>query len=433
MAMKATQIALDVKGVNRTGKVFKEIAASAWRVSRTAALWGGGALVGAGAAFAATARSLGHLSDVAMQAGQRADEITKLSSALNVLGIKAAAPEQIALAFQKMTKETGAAGLEGFKRTVKEIAKLGTAQERSARALRVFSDAGLSFMPLIEAAAKDGGRALDDVIAAMPAVSDAAANAGDAIADGMQIVTDGAKALWSNACGAISAELDAKFAGGAREAALRANAYMEYFAAKSWRACSRFVTNATNLFDQFGRMQTGFWPRLGEYCGRYFLALGKAFRRINSWRFLFGMNDDTIGKIVADLNKEMEVVADRTLWRGIDWSKMVTGDDDDLEKALGEKLAAAARGAAAVGSAAVAAVSDDAAKKTGESVREAVAKMKNEFMTADTYKAATLNLRPDYGGSDRVVRGLNAIKGVNERNAATAERIATALANIQAA
>lgn len=431
MAMKATQIALDVKGVNRTGKVFKEITASAWRVSRTAALWGGGALVGAGAAFAATARSLGHLSDVAMQAGQRADEITKLSSALNVLGIKAAAPNQIALAFQKMTKETGAAGLEGFKRTVKEIAKLGTAQERSARALRVFSDAGLSFMPLIEAAAKDGGRALDDVIAAMPEISDAAANAGDAIADGMQIVTDGAKALWSNACGAISAELDAKFAGGAREAAMRANAYMEYFAAKSWRACSRFVTNATSLFDQFGKMQTGFWPRLGEYCGRYFLALGKAVKGVFSFGWLKS-GSGGLGKIIDDLMEEMEDAADRTLWRGIDWSKMVTGDDDDLEKALGEKLAAAARGAAAVGSAAVATASDDAAKKTGESVREAVAKMRNEFMTADTYKAATLSLRADYG-SDRVVRGLNAIRGVNERNAATAERIATALANIQAA
>lgn len=432
MAMKATQIALDVKGVNRTGKVFKEIAASAWRVSKTAAFWGGGALVGAGAAFAATARSLGHLSDVAMQAGQRADEITKLSSALNVLGIKAAAPEQIALAFQKMTKETGAAGLEGFKRTVKEIAKLGTAQERSARALRVFSDAGLSFMPLIEAAAKDGGQALDDVIAAMPEISDAAANAGDAIADGMQIVTDGAKALWSNACGAISAELDAKFAGGAREAAMRANAYMEYFAAKSWRACSRFVTNMNEIFAQLEKMQVGFWTRLGEYAGRYVLALGKAFRRVNSWKFLLGLNGDTFAKVFADLKAEMEDAADRTLWRGIDWSKMVTGDDDDLEKALGEKLAAAARGAAAVGSAAVATASDDAAKKTGESVREAVAKMRNEFMTADTYKAATLSLRADYG-SDRVVRGLNAIRGVNERNAATAERIATALANIQAA
>lgn len=431
MAMKATQIALDVKGVNRTGKVFKEIAASAWRVSRTAALWGGGALVGAGAAFAATARSLGHLSDVAMQAGQRADEITKLSSALNVLGIKAAAPEQIALAFQKMTKETGAAGLEGFKRTVKEIAKLGTAQERSARAMQVFSREGLSFMPLIEAAAKDGGQALDDVIAAMPAVSDAAANAGDAIADGMQIVTDGAKALWSNACGAIAAELDAKFAGGAREAALRANAYMEYFAAKSWRACSRFVTNATNLFDQFGKMQVGFWPRLGEYCGHYFLALGKAVKGVFSFGWLKS-GSGGLGKIIDDLMEEMEDAADRTLWRGIDWSKMVTGDDDDLEKALGEKLAAAARGAAAVGSAAVATASDDAAKKTGESVREAVAKMRNEFMTADTYKAATLSLRADYG-SDRVVRGLNAIRGVNERNAATAERIATALANIKAA
>lgn len=432
MAMKATQIALDVKGVNRTGKVFKEIAASAWRVSRTAALWGGGALVGAGAAFAATARSLGHLSDVAMQAGQRADEITKLSSALNVLGIKAAAPEQIALAFQKMTKETGAADLKGFKRTVKEIAKLGTAQERSARAMQVFSREGLSFMPLIEAAAKDGGQALDDVIAAMPAVSDAAANAGDAIADGMQIVTDGAKALWSNACGAIAAELDAKFAGGAREAALRANDYMEYFAAKSWRACSRFVTNATNLFDQFGKMQVGFWPRLGEYCGHYFLALGKAVKGVFSFGWLKS-GSGGLGKIIDDLMEEMEDAADRTLWRGIDWSKMVTGDDDDLEKALGEKLAAAARGAAAVGSAAVATVSDDAAKKTGESVREAVAKMRNEFMTADTYKAATLNLRPDYGGSERVVRGLNAIRGVNERNAATAERIAAALANIQAA
>lgn len=443
MAMNATQVTLNVKGVNKTGKVFKEIAASAARVGKTAALVGGAAFGGAAVAFAATAKSLGRLSDVAMQAGASADEITRLSSAMGVLGIKSQTPEVLAMAFQKMTKSIGETGVGGFKKAIAAIAQMETAEERSAAAMAVFGNSGLDFMPLIEAAAKDGVSALEDVMNGMPGISDAAANAGDAVADAMQIMTDGSKALWSEAVGSIAKMADEHFAGGIREAAMKANAYVEYYVTMFWRSCVATFENIqkayTALSADWGNTFSQLFTFLWDTVKSYFKFLWEEIKNVGAvirdfvkevWSGLNGdgfslervvqnANFAEVGKkFVEEMRGNMSKI---NIFDGVQWSEVEMGDA--VQKLEG-KLQAATKAAVAVSSAAVATVAQESADDTTDKVREAMKSVKNDFVDAGSYRAASMSLRADYGkDADKTVKAVNAVKAVNEKIAAAAEKI----------
>lgn len=444
MAMNATQVTLNVKGVNKTGKVFKEIAASAARVGKTAALVGGAAFGGAAVAFAATAKALGHLSDVAMQAGASADEITRLSSAMGVLGIKSQTPEALAAAFQKMTKSIGETGVGGFKKAIAAIAQMETAEKRSAAAMAVFGKSGLDFMPLIEAAAKDGVSALEDVMAGMPGISDAAANAGDAVADAMQIMTDGSKALWSEAVGSIAKMADEHFAGGIREAAMKANAYVEYYVTMFWRSCVATFENIQKaytalsadwgntfsqtfkfLWDSFKSFGKFLWDEIKNIGAVVHDFLKEIWSGLSgdgfSWsRVVENANFAEVGKrFVEEMRGNMSKI---NIFDGVQWSEVEMGDA--VQKLEG-KLQAATKAAVAVGKAAVATVAQQSADDTADKVREAVKSVKNDFVDAGSYRAASMSLRADYGkDTDKTVKAVNAVKAVNEKIAAAAEKIA---------
>ena len=451
MAMNATQVTVNVKGVNKTGKVFKEIASSAARIGKTAALFGAAAAGGAAVAFAATARALGHLSDVAMQAGTSSEEISKLASAMGVLGVKSQTPEALATAFQKMTKSIGETGVSGFKKAIAAIGQMETAEERSAAAMAVFGKSGLDFMPLIEAAAKDGVQALEDVMGGMPGISDAAANAGDAVADAMQIMTDGTKSLWSEAVGNVAQMFDNTFAGGIREAAMKANAYVEYYVTMFWRSCVATCENIgkayTALAADWGNTFSQLFTFLWDTVKSWFKFLWEEIKNVGAvirdfvkeiWSGLSGdgfswenvvknANFAEVGRQFADeMRKNVSKIS---IFDEVNWSDVEMGDA--VEKLEG-KLATAAKAAAAVSKAAVAVTAKDAADDTAEKVQTAMKNVRSEFIQGGSYKAATMSLRADYGkNSDKTVRAVNAVKAVNEKIAAATEKTAAAMDDIK--
>lgn len=130
---------------------------------------------------------LGRLTDVAMKAGVSVDELTKAATAMNTLGIQGMNTDTIAQAFKYMEKTTGRQGMRGFYETLHEIGKIPDASKRAEEAMRIFSRAGLNFMPLINAA-ENGTAALENLIGAMPGVSQAAADAGDSVADSLGLI-----------------------------------------------------------------------------------------------------------------------------------------------------------------------------------------------------------------------------------------------------
>lgn len=451
MAMNATKVTLNVVGINKTGKVFKEIAGGMASIGKSAALFSAAAVSGVAVAFAATARSLGHLSDVAMQAGVSADELTKLSAAMDMLGIKVSAPEELALAFQKMAQSVGLTGMGGFKSAIKAISELGTEQERAQAAVATFGKAGLQFMPLIEAAAKDGGRALEEVIAGMPAVTQSAADAGDAVADAMSTMAKGAKTAWQNACGEIARLIDGKFSGGVREAALKANAYIEYFAKAGTRYC---VAWGEAWSKTSGGIQQGFTVALenmlkisANFVGAVFKSVAAPLRRafelvadswVNLWIRVTEGYDAAVehAKLIRQANvRDMALEPWKDLAndvRGLKWLPDGMGVKfDDLKEELEAKLAQATKTAAAVGSAAVSNAGKKGAEDAAERIHKAVAEVKNEMLMGESYKAATMSIRADYGkNADKTVQAVNALTAVSEKILAESKKTAKAMEGV---
>ena len=445
----ATQINFLVKGINATGHVFKEIASSAMRVGKAGAMFGAAAAGAAAVAFAATAKSLGHLSDVAMQAGASTEDITKMATAMDVLGIKSSSPEALASAFQKMTKATGQTGVEGFKKCVAAIAEMETAEERSAAAMATFGKSGLDFMPIIEGVRQNGIEAVESVIAAMPGISQGAADAGDDVADAMTIMTAGAKSLWSEAVGEICALLGSQFEGGVRGAAMKATAHMEYYAKYAWRVCVASFENIGKAYhamsadwgETFRQMFTMLWETFksfAKFLWEEIKNIGAVIRDFlkQVWSGLNGDGFDwhkvvenaNFAEVAKNFADEVKAAAGGvSIFDGVEWSKV---DMSDLDARLESSLATAAKAAASVGQAAVAVTAQDAAKDTAEKIGQATASARNELMLGGSYKAATMSLRGDYGKGKETVRAINAVKSVNEKILEASERTATALDGI---
>lgn len=175
---------------------------------------------------------LGRLSDTAMRASTSVDELTSASTAMGILGLKVDI-DQLTDAFMRMAKNTGRTGLGGFYETISEIGKIEDVSKRSEAAMKVFGRAGLEFMPLINAA-NDGTTALQNVIDAMPKVSQAAANAGDKLSDAKTIGVAGFKSLWFEAIRSVANNIDSQFTGGIRKAALDGVAWFGYYAKAGW-------------------------------------------------------------------------------------------------------------------------------------------------------------------------------------------------------
>ena len=453
MAMNATKVTLNVVGVNKTGKVFKQIAGGMASIGKSAALFSAAAVSGAAVAFAATAKALGHLSDVAMQAGTSTDELTKLSAAMDVLGIKTSAPEDLALAFQKMTQTVGLSGMGGFKAAIKAISELGTAQERSQAAMAVFSKAGLQFMPLIEAAAKDGGRAFDELLRGMPAVSQAAADAGDAVADAMSLMAKGTTTAWQNACGEIAGLIDSKFSGGVREAAMKANAYIEFFTASGMRYCVAWGEGWSKanggISDGFAVACENMLKIGGNFVSAMFQSVGAPLRKVfekvaDAWVNLYIRITEGYDAAVAHANvmrqneqtiKEMALEPWKNLAkdvRALDWLPSGTEVDfSDLRKKLDEQLAQAAKSAASVSGAAVGFAGTESAKDAADKIKTVMQQAKNEMVMGESYRAATMSIRADYGkNADKTVQAVNALKAVSEKIQAATEKTAAAWDNM---
>jgi hypothetical protein len=320
--------------------------------------------------------------------------------------------------------------------------------------MAVFTETGLQFMPLVEAAAKDGGKALEEVIAGMPAVTQSAADAGDAVADAMSVMARGAKTAWQNACGEISQLLDGKFSGGVREAALKANAYIEFFAA----AAVRYAAGWGEAWSKTsGGIQAGFEHAVknmlvisGQFVAAVFKSVAAPLRRVFEdvaegatllW-IRVSQGEEAAKNYLNVLLDNQQSVRDMALepWkdladsvRQLDW--LPSGAEinlDDLMKALETKLAQATKSAAAVGSAAVGYAGGKAAEDASEKIKSAMSAAKNEMLLGGSYRAATMSLRVDYGkGQDKTVQAVNALTAVSEKIRAATEKTANALEGVE--
>lgn len=254
-----------IKGKDSTAGAFRSIesraAAAGSRISKIV----GGAVAAAGAylsvkAFTGAAQELGKLSDIAQKTGTSVDDLTRSTAAFRVLGVNMGT-EQFAKALFNMQRTLGRSGMEGLYKTVDDLGKIPDAAKRAQLAMQIFGRSGAELMPLIEAA-EGGTKALQTVMAAMPSVPQSAADAGDAVADAMDMAATEVKSIWLQAVGKICEWFDGMFAGGIREATAAACNWVE----------NRVKKMAITVVAEYRRTQE-YLKRFGAAAGSFVGAL----------------------------------------------------------------------------------------------------------------------------------------------------------------
>lgn len=240
MSQSTHQIRVQAK--DQTSAAFSSIKSRASATGAQIRSMLGGALAAAGAylglrSVSAGIDKLGHLSDIAQKTSTNVSELTKTATAMSVLGIQGMAVDQLAKSFDYMAKTTGRSGMGGFYQTLEEIGKIENTTDRAKKAVEVFGRSGMELMPLINAA-KDGTSALRNVIDVMPGVSQAAADAGDKLADAKTIGAEAFQSIWLKAIGAVCG----LFHTDVRAGMVSMAAYAEYGAASAWRYIKAFFS-----------------------------------------------------------------------------------------------------------------------------------------------------------------------------------------------
>lgn len=195
----STSVRLTVRGTDQTRAMLAGIRArlglfaSQVRTIGVASVAGlAGGVIALGAAIQRSAREFSVLGDRAAQAGTTADELTRLTSALDRAGVRGANLETITQGLARMAQTTGRTGVEGLRETLAEISSIGDEGARVRELSRVF---GRTFGPGLAALVRQGPDALreglEGVMAAMPGVNNRLVEAGDALADGFATARDG--------------------------------------------------------------------------------------------------------------------------------------------------------------------------------------------------------------------------------------------------
>ncbi|MBQ6007317.1 MAG: hypothetical protein IJL17_02175 [Kiritimatiellae bacterium] len=456
MAGTSTQLTLKVAAINATSRVFRNIASSAMGVTKSIAKWGSVAAVAAGGAFAATVNKLGTLSDVAQSAGAGTEELTKLGAALNMIGVKTNSPEQLAVAFQRMSKATGEVGVEGFYNVLKVVSKLPSMQDRATASLQVFGRAGLAFMPVIERVARDGEFAIQDLVAAMPGISQSAADAGDAAADSLGVIGKAATKVWNEGIGKVAQLIDTQFTGGVRTAALVCAAQMEYFAKAAWAYIKPFITDTKAAFLQLAEWISRVMNNAMTVIGGIIVTAAENFAaRVQG---LYSNLVDGAEMLIAQLtgNHAVEnMVMDRILKREKDvakttadnWEQTFKVFEDQLKWGLGEgplgnvdlsalqaqrdvAIETAKKAGEAYAKAAVTIGAADRAQlgALGAGAGSAQKNVNPEALLGGTYKAVTFALRAGYAtAQEKIAKGVDKIasllKDVKDNTAETADNL----------
>lgn len=270
MSQSTHQVA--IKGVDKTATAFQSIQARAIATGRRLSSVMGGALAAAGSylsfrAIKSGIDELGRLSDEAQAANTTVDRLTKTVSSLNILGISTSTG-QLAKSLQIMTMRTGKIGMEGFYETIDALGKIEDPAKRAQAAMQAFGKSGLSFMPIINGA-KDGVRALREVEKAFPGVSQAAADAGDDIADGASIVSNQFKTWWLEAVGKVAGWISGAMPKSFRQSMAVIMAYADYYL----RSTIDIIRSMWLRVTTFGGYLTSFSNAAGATVGATFTKL----------------------------------------------------------------------------------------------------------------------------------------------------------------
>lgn len=432
MSQSTHQVA--IKGVDQTAGAFNSVAARAKATGASIRSIMGGAIAAAGAylsvrSFVSATEELGKLSDVAQKTNTNIEDLTKATTALQILGVNTDV-DTLAKSLQFMEKNTGRSGMEGFYETIDELRAIPDLAERSAQTVKIFGRSGMELLPVVNAS-KDAAKAIRDVSAGLSGIPAKAAAAGDRASDAMRTITNAAKSIWLRFVGVVLDFLDAKFPGGIREAANKAAVYMEYSA----KLAKRYLKAVADDFGGFfkGIIEAGAWAMesLVRYMGSMAKVGGKIFVDMfkgtaeNLW---FGKdNDMSFAAMFAraggdKANKTLEARMRGVVDLATEFFKDVK--TEDLEAWLKQRLEDARKSAKAAenglgrdGTTPI----EKTAEEIGEAAAKAAHRVTNELIMGGTNASNRLAiLGPNFQNEQK--RQTDVLKEIAKNTAKTAEQ-----------
>lgn len=338
MATASSSILFSLNGVDKTAGAFNSVQKRAQ--SAMSKLRGVAMAAGLGLSFGAIAYgakravdSLGELSDQAQRMSSSAVDVQKLTGALDKVGIVGVNVDAMAKAFGKMAKETGAVGVRGFRDVMQSIAGMGSEQERVNELVRVFGrEMGEKFSPMVRQGPQAFIEGLDGVMAMMPAVTDAAANAGDSAADALKIAGNTIKVAWQQTIGDMVAGWEGVFGVSFEQGIYTAIEYVKWFAKSAWEHFKAFGENIGKFAWAVVDDWRGALESIGLMFAGAFNAIGRLAKEFGKqlWKWIKGEGAVDWKAVWQEAVDGYKAVGESEFGKGIAWSVV---DDAALARA----------------------------------------------------------------------------------------------------
>ncbi len=400
MATASSSILFSLNGVDKTAGAFNSVQKRAQ--SAMSKLRGVAMAAGLGVSFGAIAYgakravdALGELSDQAQRMSSSAVDVQKLTGALDKVGIVGVNVDALAKAFGKMTKETGAVGVRGFRDVMQSIAGMGSEQERVNELVRVFGrEMGEKFAPMVRQGPQAFIEGLDGVMAMIPAVTDSAVNAGDEAADALKIAGARIKVGWQQAIGDIVTEWTDVFGVSFEEGIYTAVEYVMWFAASAWAHFKAFGENigkgAWAVVDDW----RGALESLGLHWAGVFNAIGRLAMEFGQqlWKWIKGEGAMDWKAVWQEAVDGYRAVGESEFGKGIAWSVV---DDAALARARDaaievKKAGIEAQKKLATGGVEADATIADAANEATKAVKDSAKEV--AYVSAGSYAAMKIGM-----------------------------------------
>jgi hypothetical protein len=339
-----------------------------------------------------------------------AEYVQKLTGALNQAGVKNVGIDVLTDAFDRMTKATGRVGAEGFEKTLAELASMGDEQQRVIRLGEIFGKSmGPGLAPLLRQGPEAFKEGLAAVMAGMPAVSDAAVNAGDSMADAWAVANDEVKVGFQSMIGNVALYMKENFGMSMEEAIRTFVVNVKWGIGVGWAYFKAFGENIANFLlffqeDWKGALKWVFngvmafcvalaspFKFVFEAVRAMAVEFGKAFVRwitgdeadwSGAWDKALSKMDDASKEFKASwANLKPEAPIGRE-WASVDMSALNEQRDaalDAMKKSIAGKDMLASAGAAANADVA------EAGKKASDKISEALKDAK--YVSANSYEA----------------------------------------------
>jgi hypothetical protein len=363
----------------------------------------------------AAAAELGAIADKAQKMQTSAVYAQQLSGALGQIGINGANLDTVSKAFVQMQKTTGKAGADGFKSVIADLGKIENEQERLIELTKVFgNEIGPGLAPMFAQGPEAFQESLDKVMAGMPAVSDAAAKAGNSLSDAFSTASAHVKTVWQEALGNITIWFENTFGISVEEGMLNLVENVKWafevaqehisvfvenvekvvaFFTEDWKGALKWVING---FVEFGKAVGTLLSKIGSLIKTVCVELVKSIGRIlrgedADWSGVFDKIKDSAAEVSTSFKKSLDSMVPEAP-PGQEWAKVdmnglkairlerlnVVKESLEAKKELAEVAAGAAQG--------VANTAGKAAKKISDVLKDA------KYVGAGSYEALKMAL-----------------------------------------